>query len=82
MKPNELKLIHLVYTKRKPYERSEDDKSVRDMIEISGIPSKQCWYYLEKWCEKDWYEYGVNLELGWLTPKGKKKFKEILENDI
>lgn len=31
---------------------------------------KRAWYLLEKWCGKDWYEYGVTLDLGWLTDKG------------
>jgi DNA-binding NarL/FixJ family response regulator len=25
----------------------------------------------EKWADKDWYDYGVAVDLGWLTPTGK-----------
>ena len=39
----------------------------RDIIEALAetIPHKRCWYYLEKWCEKGFYDYGVTLDLGW-----------------
>jgi hypothetical protein len=33
---------------------------------------KRAWYLLEKWSNKGWYEYGVTLDLGWLTPLGKE----------
>jgi hypothetical protein len=33
---------------------------------------KRAYYLLEKWSEKDWYDYGVALDLGWLTDKGKE----------
>lgn len=29
------------------------------------IPRKRCWYYLDKWARRGFYDYGVNLELGW-----------------
>ena len=29
------------------------------------IPHKRCWYYLQKWTRLGFYNYGVNLELGW-----------------
>lgn len=28
---------------------------------------KQAWRTLEKWAGKHWYEYGVNIDLGWRT---------------
>ncbi len=28
---------------------------------------KQAWRTLEKWCRQGTYEYGVSLDLGWLT---------------
>jgi hypothetical protein len=31
---------------------------------------KQLGYYLEKWERKGWYEYGVSLDMGWMTSKG------------
>lgn len=43
---------------------------IRDMIERGDIESpKQAWATLEKWETRDWYEYGVTLDLGWLTDK-------------
>lgn len=30
--------------------------------------------YLEKWVRKGWWEFGVTLRSGWLTPEGKKEF--------
>lgn len=42
--------------------------------------AKQMWATLEKWCRKGWYEYGVTLDLGWLTEAGKAKLKENPEN--
>jgi hypothetical protein len=33
---------------------------------VREIPVKRCWYYLEKFCGRDWYNYGVCLDLGWL----------------
>lgn len=47
---------------------------VRDVIRMQHMHYKRCWYLLEKWARKGWYDYGVTLDLGWLTPKG---FAEI-----
>lgn len=38
---------------------------------------KRAWYLLEKWTNKDWYDYGVTLDLGWLTDKGVNIITEI-----
>jgi hypothetical protein len=32
---------------------------------------KQMWATLEKWTAKGWYEYGVSLDCGWVTEKGR-----------
>ncbi len=41
--------------------------SVREILNAQDfIPVKRCWYYLEKFCGRDWYNYGVCLDLGWL----------------
>ena len=39
---------------------------------------KRAWYLLDKWSCKGWCDYGVSLDLGWLTDKG----KEIAQNLI
>ena len=46
------------------------------------IPHKRCWYYLEKWLEKDFYNYGVTLDLGWFElDKIPHAYKEIIYGD-
>ncbi|KAF6564513.1 hypothetical protein G9G63_10240 [Paenibacillus sp. EKM202P] len=39
---------------------------------------KRAWYLLEKWSGKNWYEWGVTMDLGWLTLEGEKAAKELL----
>lgn len=50
----------------------KEGKSPRDIINEPNfsIPHKRAWYFLEKWTDKGWYEYGVTLDLGWVTEKG------------
>jgi len=40
----------------------------RDLINLPNFPihHKQAWYYLEKWADKGWYNYGVTVDLGWI----------------
>ena len=51
--------------------RPNGTKTPRDLINEPGfpIPHKQAWYYLEKWVHRGIYEYGVTLDLGWMTAK-------------
>lgn len=54
----------------------------RDIINIlSGyIHHKRCWYYLRKWANLGFYDYGVTLDLGWFYPeKLPERYKELLE---
>jgi hypothetical protein len=46
----------------------------RDVINSDDckINHKQCWFYLQKWSTRGWYDYGVTIDLGWLTAEGKK----------
>ena len=37
---------------------------------------KQNWYYLQKWCSRQWYDYGVSLDLGWLTENGMERARD------
>ena len=56
--------------------------SVRKIINIlSGyIHHKRCWYYLEKWSDLGFYDYGVTLDLGWIYPdKLPERYKKLLE---
>ena len=45
------------------------DKTVQDVIEITQISRKRAIYILQKWCYKGYYDYGTNIEYGWLTDK-------------
>ena len=40
---------------------------------------KRWQYVLSKWEKRDWWEYGVSLRYGWLTPLGKEKLTELVE---
>ncbi len=31
----------------------------------------QAWATLNKWCKKDWYDYGTTLDMGWKYQKQK-----------
>ncbi len=42
--------------------------AIRDMCSRGDIAApKQAARTLEKWCRKGWYDYGVALDMGWLT---------------
>jgi hypothetical protein len=56
------------------------ERTVRDIAGdfiARGVAPKQLWYWLEKWADKDWYEYGVSLDLGWLTEAGWKQAQAL-----
>ncbi|MGG3454227.1 hypothetical protein [Paenibacillus rhizolycopersici] len=57
--------------------------SPRDLInrESFDMHHKRAWYLLDKWSRKRWYEYGVTLDLGWLTNEGKKKAQELIAEE-
>ena len=39
---------------------------------------KRSWYLLGKWSDKGWYDYGVTLDLGWITLKGYEVAESLL----
>lgn len=63
MKPDEVAFLKAVASRPRGV-------SVRDIMDGSDVPWKRECYLLKKWARKGWYDYGVNLELGWLTPAG------------
>lgn len=63
MKPDELALLLAVAS-------CPEGNSVRDVIARMGINGKRACYLLGKWAGKGWYEWGVCIDLGWLTPLG------------
>lgn len=50
------------------------EKIPRELINEPGFPMsyKRAWYLLEKWSGKGLYDYGVTVDLGWMTPAGMK----------
>jgi len=57
-KSEETMLFYMILTR--------GDKSVREIIKISGINYKRAWYILEKWIGRGIYNCGVSLDMGWL----------------
>ena len=53
-------------------ELSTSEKTVQDIINGKDFSMhyKRVWYLLEKWSQKGWYDYGVSIDLGWITPEG------------
>lgn len=43
---------------------------VRDVVGWLCLNDKRAAYILEKWTNKGWYDYGVNVFAGWLTDEG------------
>lgn len=44
------------------------------------IPHKRCWYYLRKWSDLGFYDYGVALDFGWFYPdKLPERYREIIK---
>lgn len=73
MKSDEREFLLLIYGNRNVIPRF----IINDKNKID-INKKRAWYILEKNCDKDFYEYGVSLDTGWLTPKG----IEFIENNL
>lgn len=46
------------------------------------IPHKRCWYYLEKWSDLGFYNYGVTLDLGWFELENlPPRYAEIIKEE-
>lgn len=60
--------------------RTDMDVTPRDLIEAYGLtlPYKRAWYFLGKWAQKGWYEYGVTIDLGWITEMGNDFYKSLI----
>jgi hypothetical protein len=48
---------------------------VRDVIP-DDMPDRRAVYLLRKWAGKGWYDYGVSVDLGWLTEKGREAARD------
>lgn len=63
MKPDERALLALLANRTHGI-------CVRDVVIGSDVPLKRAHYLLMKWAKKGWYQYGISLDLGWLTAEG------------
>ena len=65
MKPSEKCFFKICYllTMNRVY-------TVREVIQMFDgvIPYKRMIYYLRKWTQLGFYDYGVTLDLGWIIP--------------
>ena len=52
--------------------RSKEHIAPRHIINSEGFTMnrKRAMYLLGKWADKDWYSYGISLDLGWITREG------------
>lgn len=76
MKQEEKELMVYLYTNLVIRRGS---KSVRQLLEDQSLPEKKALKILEKWSDKDLYEYGTTLDLGWFTSEGLEKAKELYD---
>jgi hypothetical protein len=60
--------------------------TVRNVIDVFwglGFPIKKLWYYLQKWSNAGFYDYGVADDLGWFEPdKLTGEYKVMYENIV
>jgi hypothetical protein len=57
--------------------------SIIDTFERFGFSEKQLMYYLEKWSYRGFYDYGVNICLGFFVfDELKGEYKEIYESEV
>lgn len=56
-------------TVHEPYVRR--DRKPRDIINEPDFPihPKRAWFLLDKWAGQGLYDYGVTVDLGWMTGK-------------
>lgn len=58
-----IKFISIQGVPNHDYKTATPRTIIRTISEFMNY--KRCWYLLEKWANKGFYNYGVNLELGW-----------------
>lgn len=66
MKEDEKLFFVLCFQLRMQYEI--DVRNIINMLQ-PFINKKRLWYLLEKWVKQGFYDYGVNLDLGWFEIK-------------
>lgn len=68
MKPDERALLEDLGRRA---DLPHDQRYVREMVAERGMNEKRACYICFKWTDKGWYDYGVNVLSGWLTPEGR-----------
>ena len=68
----------------KSYNGSElSIRAIANIFSRFGFSYKQLCYYLEKWDEKGFYDYGTSLDLGWIEiNKLSGEYKKVYEEHI
>jgi len=69
MKPDEQELLTEL--------RNHPELFTRTVIEQLHMNKKRAAYILEKWTERGWYDYGVNVFAGWLTGINHPDFDDV-----
>ena len=59
--------------------KNRSHKYTPDVIRESGINEKQAYFYLSKWVDKGWLDYGVNIRAVFFINNGKAKLKEYAD---
>lgn len=80
MKPDErlfLLAVSRLPTELAPVLPVSGPRSPRDVMVVMDMDGKRAAYLLRKWTHKGLYEYGVNLELGWLTETGRELARSL-----
>ena len=85
MKPLEIIFfMACVNEQRRVYDLSKREFTVREIANIFtrfGFSYKQLMYYVKKWSDRGFYDYGTSLDLGWFEfDKLKGEYKEIYES--
>jgi hypothetical protein len=80
-KPDELLFLKLLLARCRRI-GTRTGETPRQIINSADFPiaPKRAWYLLEKFSGgRDWYDFGVALDLGWLTKKGVAEITALLE---
>lgn len=73
------KILLVELLRRGEYQALDEfGRGIRDVATGKDIPEKRACYLFEKWYDRGWYEYGVNIGLGWLTPEGAIAIRALL----
>ena len=85
MKPLEEIFFRACVNEQKRKLRSSDRefsiRTIGNIFERLGFSYKQLMYYVRKWCDRGFYDYGVTLDLGWFEfDKLTGEYKQIYDS--